>query len=63
MKKILIRIEKKTGKVTITPQGYTGSECLEATKKLEEGLGLIDPEREILPEMYQSTETQQEQST
>jgi DUF2997 family protein len=60
MKKIKVLIEKKSGKITISPEGYTGSECTEATKKLEEGLGLIEPERELTTEYYQTNEQQQE---
>lgn len=63
MKKIKIEIDLKTGQLTIRPEGVTGSECLALTRPLEEKLGIIEPEREILPEMHQTTENQQEQST
>lgn len=61
MKLISARIDKKTGKVTIETQGYEGASCLEATKALEEGLGLKDPERELTADYYK-VETDNNQS-
>lgn len=59
MKTIRIKIEKKTGKITISTEGYQGAECLAATKKLEDGLGLNDPDRELTDEYHQTTDEQQ----
>lgn len=40
MKKVIAKIDKKTGKLTIETQGYTGDECYKATEGLEKSLGL-----------------------
>jgi hypothetical protein len=40
MKRIIAIINKKTGELQIKTEGYNGAECLEATKGLEEGLGM-----------------------
>ena len=60
MKKIRVIIHKRTGKLTISAEGYEGQSCLEATKKLREGLGMTEPEREYKPEFYQQTEQEQQ---
>lgn len=52
MKKILVKISRKTGAVSVETEGYEGASCLEATRKLEEGLGMKDPERDLKPEFY-----------
>jgi hypothetical protein len=60
MKTIRAKINKKTGKVTIETEGYEGATCLDATKKLEEGLGLKEPDRELKQEFYvEQSDTQQ----
>lgn len=51
--KITALISKKSGKVTLSVEGAVGSQCTDLTKKLEEGLGMKGPEREMLPEFYQ----------
>lgn len=61
-KKICMTISPK-GVLKVWPEGVTGPECTEFTKKFREGLGIIEPERETLPEFYQQNETNQEQST
>lgn len=40
MKKITAKIDKATGKLTITTDGYSGEECYKATEQLEKSLGL-----------------------
>lgn len=60
MKKIVGIIDRKTGRITLTPEGYTGNECIQKTAPLEKGLGLKEPERELKPEFYQQTETKQQ---
>ena len=46
MKKIIGRIDKKTGKLTLETVGFTGEACLLATKKLRDGLGIeAEPEK------------------
>ena len=59
-KKIVNIVDRTTGKMTISPEGYGGTACVEATKKLEETLGLREPVREPLPEMYQKNDQIQE---
>lgn len=59
MKTITVTVDRKTGRVTIETSGYEGATCLEATRKLEEGLGIIEPEREMLAE-ENIVETQQQ---
>lgn len=60
MKRIRVIIHRKTGKITISAEGYEGASCLEATKKLREGLGLKEPERELTADYYTQTEQTQE---
>jgi len=63
MKKIIGRIDKATGKLTLETVGFTGEACLEATRKLREGLG-IEAEPEKTADYYKEEVTQeQEQST
>lgn len=52
MKQIRCKISKKTGAVTIQTEGYAGASCLEATKKLESGLGIEDSKRELTEEFH-----------
>lgn len=40
MKKIITTIDRKTGGMSVKTEGYSGGECLEATKQLESGLGM-----------------------
>ena len=40
MKKIKCSIDPKTGEMKILTEGYSGEECLAATKPLEDGLGM-----------------------
>ena len=61
MKTIRCVIDKTTGRITIAAEGFSGAECLEATKRLEQGLGLRDPEREMTAEFYNTTATEQTQ--
>lgn len=60
MKKIIGRIDKKTGKMTLETVGFTGEACLEATKKLRDGLGIeAEPEKTI--DYYKEEVTQEQQ--
>lgn len=61
MKKVLGTIDKKTGKLTFKVEGCAGVECTMLTAPLEIGLGMREPERELLPEFYQTTEQQTQQ--
>lgn len=60
MKTITLRINKRSGKVTLKVEGCTGESCKELTKPIEDGLGMKDHERELLPEYYQQQEQQQQ---
>ena len=63
MKKIIARINKTTGAITLKTEGFSGEACLEATKKLREGLR-IEAEPEKTGEYYQTEdEAHQEQGT
>lgn len=60
MKKILGRINKATGQMTLSTDGFTGEACLEATRKLREGLG-IEAEPEKTSDFYKEEVTQQQE--
>jgi len=47
------------GDATIETKGYSGSDCLEASKFLEEALGVVVNDQK-LPEFFQSDSIQQE---
>lgn len=51
MRKIICTIDKKTGVMTIRTEGYSGAECLAATKELRARLG-ITAEPVLTPEFY-----------
>lgn len=59
-KKIIAKINLKTGALTLSTEGYQGASCLEATRKLREGLG-IEAEPDKTPEFYQEEVQQQQQ--
>lgn len=62
-KKVIAKINKKTGKLTLSTEGFSGEACLAATKKLREGLG-IEAEPDKLPEFYnEEVKDQQSAST
>ncbi len=56
MKKIKAFICKKTGKLTLETEGFSGEACLEATKKLREGLRM-DADPDLKDEFYHEEET------
>lgn len=59
-KKVIAKIDKATGKLSITTEGYSGGECLEATKALEAGLGMTQA-CELTPEYFQEKQEQQQE--
>jgi hypothetical protein len=61
MKKIICRINVKTGVMTTVTEGYNGAECLNdpKVKKFEDGLGLTDAPTEMTSEFYNTTEQTQ----
>jgi valyl-tRNA synthetase len=58
---IKFRINKKTGALTLQTEGFQGAECLEATKKIVEDLGLTG-EVEKTTEFYQEQPVEQQQN-
>ena len=48
-----------TGEVTIQTKGYAGSECLEASRSLEQALGVVTGEKRTA-EFYQTVPAQQQ---
>jgi len=50
-KQITAKIDKKTGKITMETSGFTGAECVEATKEIELALGKVESQ-EKTPEYY-----------
>ena len=60
MKKVIAKINKKTGAITLQTEGFSGEGCLEATKKLRDGLR-IEAEPTPTPEYYQAEEQAQQQ--
>lgn len=50
MKKIIIQIGIDST-VKVETEGYVGSSCKEATKKIEEGLGVVQSD-DLKPEYY-----------
>lgn len=58
MKTIEILISPQ-GEISLQTKGYTGSSCQDASKWLEEALGLKQKET-LTSEYYQASQTQQE---
>ena len=58
MKIIEVVISPK-GETSIQTRGYAGGDCLQASKWLEEALGIAQAERKT-PEFYESAQTQQQ---
>ena len=50
MKLIKVKVGPQ-GKIQVEAEGFTGGECLEATRAIEEALGLVK-ERELKGEFY-----------
>ena len=53
MQKSISVIIHKNGEVTVTPSGYRGKRCKQATEFLEKALGMDDSKSRKLPEYYQ----------
>lgn len=56
MKKIVVTVDRR-GNATVEASGYTGAECLEATRTIEEAIGKVSV-RKDKPEMYHSAAEQ-----
>jgi 3-hydroxyacyl-CoA dehydrogenase len=54
MEEIVVKIGKD-GSVVIDTNGFTGNACKEATRKLEEALGIVEEEH-LKPEYYLQAE-------
>jgi Protein of unknown function (DUF2997) len=59
-KKIIAKINKKTGALTITTEGYAGADCLKATEELEKGLGMNQGCSVPTQEMYNVEKNEQQ---
>jgi beta-lactam-binding protein with PASTA domain len=59
MPKSIVVIVSPKGETTIQTKGYVGSECQQASKWLEQALGVITSDQKT-SEFYQSNEAQQQ---
>jgi hypothetical protein len=48
-----------TGETTVQTRGYAGADCLQASKFLEQALGLTTADRKT-PEFYETANTEQQ---
>lgn len=62
MKKIITTIDKKTGGMSIKAEGYQGPACIEATKPLQDGLGMDQACAIPTHEMYQAPAEEQKET-
>lgn len=53
-KKIIARINKRTGAVKISTEGYAGADCLKATEQIRKDLGIGDEAVEKTDDYYRS---------
>ena len=61
MSKVIEVLVSPTGDITIQTKGFSGSECLQASKWLEDALGMTG-QRHPTAEMYPPTTTSEEVS-
>jgi hypothetical protein len=59
MARIIEVIVSPKGETTVQTKGYVGNDCVQASKFLEQALGLVSSERKT-SEFFQPTEQQQE---
>ena len=59
MSRIIEVVVSPKGESTIQTKGYSGGECLQASKFLEQALGVVASEQKT-GEYYQSNENQQQ---
>jgi len=59
MPRVIEVIVSPQGETTVQTKGYAGSDCLQASKFLEQALGLVTSETKTA-EFYQTQEQQQE---
>lgn len=58
MPRVIEVIVSPKGETTLQTQGYAGSDCLQASRFLEEALGVCLPDRKTA-EFYQASQTEQ----
>ena len=63
MKKEIIVTVDLEGKVEVSAEGYKGKGCTEATKFIEDALGISDGKRTKKPEWYAHETVKQQQRT
>jgi hypothetical protein len=61
MAKIVEVVVSPKGETTVQTRGFVGSACLQASKWLENALGIATDDRKTA-EFYQPTETQQQEA-
>lgn len=54
-KTIQLILNHTTGVITVKPIGFTGKSCVEATKSIEEELGMSGAARKYTPDMYKKS--------
>jgi hypothetical protein len=59
MPRIIEVIVSPQGETTIQTQGYAGSDCLQASKFLEQALGIVTADRKIA-EFFATTQAEQQ---
>lgn len=52
-----------TGEIKLEAVGYSGAECEQATRALEEALGIESGKRTVKPERYQQTQETKEKAS
>ena len=60
MSRVIEVIVSPKGETSIQTKGYSGSECLQASKFLEQALGIVASEKKTA-EFYQAAQAQQQQ--
>ncbi len=58
--RIIEVVVSPTGETKVQTEGYAGAACLEASKFLEQALGVVTTEHKT-PDFYQPAEVQQQQ--
>ena len=59
MTRVIEVVVSPKGETTLQTQGFTGADCLQASKFLEQALGLVASDRKTA-EFYQTQSTQQQ---
>ena len=57
--KVIVIIVSPSGQVSVQTRGFTGSSCRQASRVLEQALGIVQSDQPTA-EMYQSTTNQQQ---